>query len=552
MTTRPVTLIPILLTAGSLVLGAQSRSAAPPQQTPKRATPPLVVLVVVDQFRADYVQRYGSQWSKGLRRLIDHGAYFPLAAYPYAVTLTCAGHSTIGTGAFPRTHGMIANAWYDRATKRSTTCTSDPAVTSVPFGGRAGSEQHSPRWMMTTTFADELRNQAAIAPHIASVSLKARAAIGMAGHGGDLVAWEEDDGTWATSSAFAQSARADVDAFATSHAVDLQYGRVWDRLLPASKYFFPDDAPGEPRSAAGSSAFPHALTRPGGQPDAAFVTAWEHTPFGDEILADMAIAFSDGMGKGAGTDMLAVSFSALDLVGHQYGSKSHEVQDVLARLDVQLGRLFDTLDRRVGAGRYVVALSADHGSAPIPEQVAAMGLDAGRYTSASIIARIVEAWKPFATDAMSPVASGTGADIYFTPAALSTIKTNPAARQAVTSAVLSSPAIARAFWADELAQGDAGDDPVKRAELLSFVPSRSADLLLVPKQYWMATSSGATHGTPYAYDQRVPVVLMGFGIRPGQYLTTVSPADIAPTFALLTGITLPHADGRPLTEAVIR
>lgn len=550
MKIRSIALLLVLM--AGLNVAAQSHPAVPRAAAPKRTTPPLVLLIVVDQFRGDYVQRYGGQWTKGLRRLIDNGAYFPLAAYPYSGTLTCAGHATIGTGAFPRTHGMIANAWFDRASKRSTACTEDATVTSVPFGGRAGAEHHGPKWLLTTTFADELRNQSTTAPHIASFSLKARADIGMVGHAGDLVVWHEDNGTWATSSAFAQSARADIDAYERARPIEQQYGRIWDRLLPPAAYFFADDGTGEQSPSGGTTAFPHPLTRPGGKVDQTFINNWERTPFVDERLADMAITFSEPFGKGTGTDMLAVSFSALDYVGHAFGPKSQEVQDVLARLDVQLGKLFDALDRRVGAGQYVVGFSADHGVAPIPEQVTAMGLDAGRFTAASVNARILEAWKAFTPDGANPIASSNGTDIYFTPAALTVLHGNTAARRAVTEAAVSAPGISRAYWGDELEPSSAGDDGTKRAEMLSYVSGRSADLLLVPKQYWMAASGGTTHGTPYAYDQRVPLVLMGFGIRPGRYLTTATPADIAPTFALLTGITLPRAEGRPLTEAVVR
>jgi hypothetical protein len=323
-----------------------------------RTTPSLVVLVVVDQFRGDYIQRYGHTWTKGLRRLVDHGAYFPLAAYPYSGTLTCAGHATIGTGAFPRTHGMIANAWYDRDSKKSTACTADASAVSVPFGGRAGIEHHSAKWLLTTTFADELRNQLPIPPRITSVSLKARSAIGMAGHGGDLVMWEEDDGTWATSSAYAKSARADVDTYAKAHPVDAQYGRVWDRLLPPAAYLFPDDSIGEPKYAMGTRAFPHALTRAEGKPTPDFVNDWERSPFSDEALADLAITFSEGFGTGAGTDMLAVSFSASIWSATVWPEESGSAGR-LARLDVQIGRLFDASTS--GRRQPHVVASADHG-----------------------------------------------------------------------------------------------------------------------------------------------------------------------------------------------
>lgn len=512
----------------------------------------MVVLIVVDQFRGDYVQKYGAQWTKGLRRLLDTGAYFPLASYPYAYTVTCAGHSTIGTGAFPRTHGMIGNAWYDRDVKRSIACTNDPSVSSVAFGGRAGTERHGPRLMATNTFADELRYQSTTPPKVVAFSLKARSVIGMIGHGADLAVWEEDDGTWATSTAYASSPRADLDAYAKAHAVSDQYGRVWDRLMPPSAYFFTDDGVGETKSANVSPLFPKALTRPDGKPDLTWVNNWEHTPFVDESLADMSMTFTEGFGKGPGTDMLAVSFSSLDLVGHQFGPRSHEIQDVLFRLDIQLGRLFDTLDKRLGPNGYVVALSADHGVSPLPEQMTAMGLNAGRYTAASVNNRVIEAWKPFGSEGVSPIANGNGTAIYFTPAAMAVLRENAAARDAVAAAATSAPGIAKAFWADDLASRAVTSDSDREAAVLSYFPGRSPDLFLVPQPYWMTDATGTTHGTPYEFDQRVPVILMGFGVKKGQYLTTVTPADIAPTLAFLTGIVLPRAEGRVLSEAVMR
>lgn len=549
MKIRLLTLL-LTVTAG-LTMSAQSRPAVPARAA-ARTTPPLVVLIVADQFRGDYVQLYGHQWTKGLRRLFDSSAYFPLAKYPYSVTLTCAGHVTIGTGAFPQTHGMIANDWFDRATRRRVACTNDPTVTAIGYGGRPATERHSAQRMLTNTFADELRNQAAIAPRVVSMSLKARSAIGLAGHAGDLVMWEEDDGTWATSTAFASAPRPEAEAFAQSHVIARQYGRIWDRLMPPAKYLFTDDGAGELKLGDGTTMFPHAMTQANGLADLRWVNNWERTPFVDEMLADMAIAFSDGLGQGAGTDVLAVSFSALDLVGHHFGPKSHEVQDVLARLDVQIGRLLETLDRRVGAGRYVVALSSDHGVAPVPEQVSAMGLNAGRFRTADVAAPLRATWAGFVTDGVDPIANAAGSEYYFTPAALAAIEANPAIRRALTATALALPGIDRAYWADDVERSTATDDPILRSLRLSYFPGRSPDLRLIPKTHWMASTDATTHGTPYAYDQRVPVLLMGFGITPGRYLTDVSPADIAPTLAALTGIILPRAEGRVLTEALRR
>ena len=173
-----------------------------------RPEPPrLVVLLVVDQFRADYSETYGHQWKHGLRRIFDRGAVFRRAAYPYAGSLTCPGHSTIGTGTLPFVHGMISNSWYDRSARRTALCSADPQATAVTFGGGRGVERHGPMSLMVPTFSDELRRQAKRQPKIVALSLKPRSSIGLGGHGGPgtMVIWEEDNGTWSTSDRYTEN-----------------------------------------------------------------------------------------------------------------------------------------------------------------------------------------------------------------------------------------------------------------------------------------------------------------------------------------------------------
>jgi predicted AlkP superfamily pyrophosphatase or phosphodiesterase len=519
--------------------------------TARREPPRLVVLLVVDQFRADYVTTYGARWTKGLRRLFDTGAVFQQAAYPYLGTETCPGHATIGTGAFPMTHGMVANSWYDRTSGKAIVCTDDPSVTSVPFAGGMGTEHHGPRWLLVPTFADELRAQSSHPPHIVSLSIKARAAIGMAGHGGDAVVWLEDGSPLASSSAYGKTANAAADAFVKANSIDADFGKVWDRLLPASTYLFDDDGLAEQAPDGWTTMFPHTLTRPTDEPDRIYYDNWTRTPMSDEYLGRMGAALSKDMGQGPGTDMLAIGFSALDIAGHRFGPKSHEVQDILLRLDATIGRLLDTLDQSVGAGRYVVALSADHGVSPIPEQMTALGLDAGRLVPADVGPRIDAALRPI----LGPgtyVAFSTYSDVYFAPGVMDRLRANDTARRVAAAAALATPGIARVFWGEDLAGHTASGDSTIRALALNYVAGRSGDLLMAPKPYWVNASGGTGHGTANDYDQRVPLVLAGAGIKPGQYFGAVTPADIAPTFALLTGITLAHADGHPLVEAIIK
>lgn len=515
--------------------------------------PRLVVLLVVDQFRGDYPDLYGHQWSHGLARLFNGGAVFPLAAYPYTNTVTCPGHATIGTGTLPNTHGMIGNTWYDAAQRRNVACAADPAATSVPFGGLPGSEHQSGRALMSPTLADELRVQSRRLPHVLSISLKARSAVGLGGRGGPgtMVLWEEDNGTWATSDAYTKTPWPEVDEYVRAHPLTAAYGQTWSRALPESSYLFEDDGVAENAPGQWKRTFPHALDSPSGKADNAFVTNWEHSPWSDAYMAEMAIALSTKLklGQEAGTDMLAISFSATDLVGHEYGPRSHEVQDVLIRLDQVLGKLLDSLDRSVGAGRYVVALSADHGVAPIPEQAVALGMNAGRVLSADIRTAAQNVLgKLLGEGAFYGAFSET--NLSLTPGTLDLLRAKPGAIDAVKAALLAIPGIARVYGPDELSATTPTDDRMLRATRLSYYPGRSGDFVLIPKPYWTIVSRGTTHGTPYGYDQHVPVLFYGAGIKPGRYLSVASPVDIAPTLAALIGITLSHTDGQVLVDAL--
>jgi hypothetical protein len=302
-----------------LLLAVPGRAQSPPPAPP--ATPPrLLVILVVDQMRADYVQQYGHQWTRGLRRLHDTSATFPLAAYPYALTVTCAGHATISTGQFPSRHGMVGNGWHDRDIPKNVTCTEDPTVSSVPFGGREGRERHGPKYLLASTLTDELRQQRPEPPIVVGLSLKARSALTLAGHPSPstYAVWEEEDGTWATSTAYATTAWPAVDNWARANAIDQAYGTEWTRLLPESRYEFDDWQPGEPEA----GTFPHALVSQSGTPDAAFAGRWERSPLSDAALGSLAahLVGQLRMGQTTGrTDVLAVSFSALDLVGHAFG-----------------------------------------------------------------------------------------------------------------------------------------------------------------------------------------------------------------------------------------
>jgi predicted AlkP superfamily pyrophosphatase or phosphodiesterase len=533
--------------------------ARPPAPASPSTPPRLIVLLVMDQFPASYITMYGKQWTSGLRRLLDGGAVFTEARYPYALTFTCAGHSTIGTGALPFVHGMMSNSFFDRAANRTFPCMYDPKATSVPFGGAKGQEHHSYRPMRAPTFAQMLREQAPGQPQVVSLALKPRSAIGMGGSAGPgaTVVWEEDDGTWATSDAYTSVPWPDVDAFIRKNPLQQAYGATWRKYKPDSAYLFEDDAPGEAEPVPWKRTFPHGLDSPSGKPDVTFVTAWERSPWSDEYLARMAMSLlqTRQLGSTRRTDMLAVSLPALDLVAHEFGPNSHEAQDVLMRADVLIGRLLEQLDARVGQGNYVVAFSSDHGIATLPERLVAEGKDAGRVSTTEIRNAVNAAVAKLlgATGTVTYVVTVYEQQVVLTAGTMDKLRALPGALDAVKNAIKSAKGIAAAYTVDEIVSNRPSTDPFIGPWRLSLVRDRAGDLMFVPKPMWIVRgSTGTTHGTPYEYDQRVPLILYGARVKPGRYASAASPADIAPTFAWFTRVNLDRATGRVLTEALKR
>ena len=265
--------------------------------------------------------------------------------------------------------------------------------------------------------------------------------------------------------------------------------------------------------------FPHTVGKKGEHMDEPLAAAWEASPFSDAYLAALAIDAVTAMklGRGDGVDFLGVSFSALDKVGHDFGPDSHEVQDVLARLDREIGTLLTTLDREVGRGNYTVALSADHGVSPVVERLTEQGFDAGRVPVTQLAAAIDKALQPI----LGPgkyVAKVVHTDVYFLPGVYDRLKQTPDAMNAALQTIRNTPGVWRVYRGEALADGDYDSDPITRAAARSYFIGRSGDLVLLPRAYWVTSDSTTTHGTGHRYDTHVPVILFGYGIKPGQYL----------------------------------
>lgn len=542
------------LLAGLLIactLSVQAGSQAPVTPRPAAPQPSLVVIVVVDQMRADYLAAMRDRWNDGLARLTRDGAVMEQTFYPYLQTVTCAGHATVGTGTFPSTHGIIANAWW-RGT-RSAPCTEDPNVSPVTYEPGADRDGHSAVQLLVPTLGDRLRAHDPES-RVVTLSTKPRSAIMLAGKGG-LVTWLDERNVWATSTAYVDGRYSPVSRYLAEHPRSALRGEVWNRSADRTSYTGEDGAIGETPPRGWTSTFPHPLSGAPGTAEREFTALWENSPYADEALAGLAATLVRELrlGKNGHTDYLGVSFAALDYVGHKFGPDSHEVQDTLLRLDKTLGQLLRTLDDTVGPGGYVLGLTADHGVAPIPESRALAGLEGGRVDKRAVLEAVTRALTPALGPGRHAVRMD-GAQVYLSAEAQSRVATSPALLDPAIAAVAAMTGIERVLPSAGLEQQRQSADPIVRAAALSHVTGRSGQLVVVTRAHYIASDpnpDATTHGTHHAYDQHVPMIFFGAGVKAGRYRDAASPADLAPTLADRIGLPMPGSDGRPQRQVFV-
>ena len=533
---------PLVALAALLVLTVSSGAQQPPR---------LLVIVVLDQFRADYLTAFAAHFRAGFRTLLAEGAVFTRAAYPYLHTDTCAGHFTISTGTLPRTHGMVADTWWDPQLRRLIECTDDDQSPVVTYG-RASKLAKSARRSVSPSLADELRTQRPGA-RVVTLSMKARSAIGLAGHGGDAVTWFEESagvGAFVTSRAYSPEPVASVKAFLTRDFFENDFGKVWTLRDPREMYRNADAGVGERPRQPWSGLFPHEIKGATGSRDDA-VALWRASPFADAYLGRMAIDLIDAFQLGARdtTDFLGISLSSTDTVGHPFGPASRELEDTVARQDDVLGALIRHLDGKIGRDRYVLALSADHGVSDVP-----VTRGAGRVAQEDVRDRIedilVTRFGPAPANGRYVISASDF--IRFADGVFDRVRADPTLTTTIERAVLNIPGVDRVLRRDMLSERS--PDPVVRAAALTHFEGRSGDLIIVPKPNWplggRAVGEAGSHGSPHDYDQQVPVILLGSGIKAGRHDRAATPADIAPTLAQAAGIKMPKVDGRILAEAL--
>ncbi|MSU47773.1 MAG: alkaline phosphatase family protein [Opitutus sp.] len=520
------------------------------------AAPSLVVVITIDQFRADYLARFREHFVPGgLNLLMEHGANFADCRYRHAITKTASGHAVVLTGVHANVHGIINNAWVDRETLKRVNCVDDDSVQIVGRAESAGGARlpgatvpigASPRRLLATTVGDELKLRHAGAKVI-GISSKDRSAILLAGKLADAAYWM-DKGRIVTSTHYLKELPAWVRTFNAADRVDSFFGKTWDRLLPAAAYEAlqgADDAAGEAAEFGLGRTFPKRLNGGAEKITPVYYDAFENSPFKSEVLADFArvVVENENLGRRGVTDVLCISFSANDSVGHLYGPDSHEVMDMTLRSDRLLAEFFKFLDARVGLKNCTIVFTADHGAAPLPERVKALnpGASAGRVDSARLL-KICEA----ALDsAFGPLADGKRwllvdeSSLLFLRGVLKEKNlAQSVAEKIVREALLTVDFVETAYTRTDLEAGSVTGE-FAAANLLSFHRARSGDLYYQVKPFWVDRKTGTNHGAPYSYDACVPLLWFGVGVKPGTYLQRVGVDDIAPTLARLLGLPPP-------------
>ena len=544
---------------------AEAEKAAPPIR--------LAVLVVFDQMRGDYLHRWDELYGEdGFHRLERGGIWFQNCHYPYAGTVTGAGHASLATGTSADKHGIIFNEWYDRKEGEEVYCAGHLRYQRVPAAPKKDPEdketktekprgQGTPERMLAPTLADALKEATGGRAKVVSLSMKDRSACLPGGQRPDACYWfDPADGVFVTSTYYRDGVHDWVAKYNAIKPADAYFGKEWNRLsakLDYEKYSGPDDVIGEDVGYGQGRTFPHpmdgGLKKPGGKYYNAFYTS----PYGNEVLLGLVKRAIDAekLGTHDVPDLLCVSFSCNDPIGHNYGPDSQEVLDVTLRSDLIIKELLAALDAKVGKGKYIVAMSADHGVCPLPEVAAKQGKDAKRVVAADQNKEATEFLeKTFPKQANGkPIKKLVNESIYLNAEWVKAQDVAPEKIEAaLTEWLKTQPGIQTAYSRTQLMKEIAADDKIGPMVRRSFHPDRSGDVMMVLKPYHIVWSrlKGTGHGTPHSYDTHVPLVVFGPGLVTGVRMDRVTPQANVAILAKALGIKPPALADAPVPDKV--
>jgi predicted AlkP superfamily pyrophosphatase or phosphodiesterase len=502
------------------------------------AHPKLVVVIVIDQFRGDYLERYRDQFGDGgFRQFLDHGAYFTDCNYDYANTRTAPGHATLFTGTYTSGHGIVANEWWDPRKKKRVTSVEDDATKLVGTSGDRAVTGASPHNLLSDTLGDELKLATGGKARVFAISLKDRAAVLPAGFSGDAAYWiDQKSGDWITSTYYRPDLPEWVRDFNAGHRAEKYSNREWK------------DTEG---NVLGSTAPRNGKD---GSP-AGFYEVVGSTPFANDYQLEFAkeLVLYEKLGAGAATDLLVISLSANDILGHQVGPDSPQMRSMALELDRSLAEFFNFLGHQIGMANVWMALSADHGIAPLPDfaktlRLPAANLDAKalRDQINSLLSKKYAKKADYVVDLDYPVA-------WLNEEAFAEhfAGDHESIAEADAGEAMKQAGLAGYFTKSQLARGETPASEIGRRYAHSYSPEGGWYVLGVPYPFQVGIPKGTDHATPFSYDTHVPLAFYGLAFQTGTYRTHAEPVDLAVTLASLLGINAPaQATGRVLTEAL--
>ena len=498
--------------------------------------PKLIVVIVIDQFRGDYLERYHDQFGEGgFRLFLDHGASFADCNYDYANTRTAPGHATLFTGAYSNGHGIHANEWWDAQKKKMVSSVEDDHTKIV--GILTDAPGASPHNLLADTLGDELKLATQGKARVFGIALKDRAAILPTGYAGDGAYWiDQKTGAWITSTYY----RSELPKWAQDFNSQKRTEKYWNR---------------EWKDSAGNTLRTTSPRKAKDGSAAGFYEVVGSTPFANDYEFDFAkeLVLYEKLGSGPSTDLLAISLSANDILGHEVGPDSPQIQAMTLATDRQLADFFTFLGHEIGLANIWFALSADHGISPLPTVATSLRIPAAGYAADKLRGQMNAALN-------DKLSSGKSAEYirelayplaWLNEDAFSALKIKEEDAERYVGEAMKQIGLRGYYTRSQLAQGAVPDTKIGRRYLNSYSSYGGWYVMGVPAPFTVGTPNGTDHASPYTYDTHVPLAFYGLAFRSGTYRTHAEPVDLVATLASLLGINAPtHAIGRVLTEAL--
>jgi predicted AlkP superfamily pyrophosphatase or phosphodiesterase len=525
----------------SFVLIAQNKK--PVTNTGKNTKPKLIVGIVVDQMRNDYISRYWNKFGNdGFKKLVLNGYYYKNAHYNYVPTYTGPGHASIYTGTTPANNGIIANEYFDRETNSETYCVSDPTKNSV--GSQSAAGKMSPRKLLSTTLGDELKLHTVQKSKVIGIALKDRGAILPAGHSANAAYWfDGSNGCWISSDYYMKELPAWVKEFNSKSLPKTYLQKGWNTLLPIEQYTesIKDDNVFESvHNGKEKAVFPYDYSK---QLQSGSVEIIKSTPYGNSLTKDFAIATltSEELGKDEITDLLCISFSSTDYVGHACGPRAIETEDTYLRLDMDIAELLFALDTQVGNDNYILFLTADHGACDVPGHLKELNIPAGNFSPIPLKKSLQAELKSVFGDSL--ILDISNQQIFLNEKLIADKKINlNEVENYLAKAVLNFTGVKESYTEKNCRDKNYTSNAFGELVQNGFHAKKSGHVIYSLEPGWIEMGlKGTTHGACYTYDTHVPVIFYGKSIPKGNSLEKIKITDIAPTICAILEIPFPNA-----------